>query len=605
MQGRDRISSFRSRTGLNTRTGDRTAADTQLQTRDSTTWAPQRQQMLQADARRQGLSTRLMEHRQRVATAPGAGTTTFGARTGRTAPATSGLHRDSSSRLGVGFRADLGTRRPLYLHGRYYDRPDLIRYTDRHIYTYYDPYHRLHHRVIWPSYYYPVYYPFGPYAYCSYVYPYYHRKYVFISLGGWWPYDYDYLRYYWYGYHPYVWYGYYPVAREVDVGSDNYYTYNYYGDDGGYTTYSSDAPLDPVTQARLRAQLEQQRAAPPAPQTLADTRFDEGVKSFEAGEYAAAAAKFEEARRLSPSDMILPFAYAQALFASGQYDKAAETLRDALQNVTPEKEGVFFPRGLYADDDVLYRQIDKLVDKADQAENDSDLQLLLGYQLLGVGETGYAREQLEQAAQDPKNAAAAGILLNLVAKMEKEAGPVTQAGGDTSQTPAAEVKAETPVSPTVGDMMSTAAQAGPTESTVAPTVPAESAPPVPAQETPLVPVEKKPEGQEEKPSDPDKGSTDAGAEPAVAAAQEVEQTAQKDDDDRGAGTIAQSDRGAALEKAGFAAGSTAVGVLPGWSRLTGGRAPNYKADIAVFASILALALAGVWIEWRFLGRQPV
>jgi hypothetical protein len=142
------------------------------------------------------------------------------------------------------------------------------------------------------------------------VWPYYHRKYVFISLGGWWPYDYSYRRYYWYGYHPYVWYGYYPVASEVAVGSDNYYTYNYnyYGDDGSYTTYSSDTPTDPVTQARLRAQLEQQKIAPPASQTLADTRFEEGVKSFEAGEYAAAAAKFEEARRLSPNDMILPFA---------------------------------------------------------------------------------------------------------------------------------------------------------------------------------------------------------------------------------------------------------------------------------------------------------
>ncbi len=510
-----------------------------------------------------------MEHRQRVATAPRTGTADFGARTRSLAPATSGLHRDSGTRLGVGLHADIGTHRPLYLHGRYYDRPDLIRHTDRHIYTYYDPYHHLHHRVIWPSYYYPVYYPFGRYGYCDYVWPYYHRKYVFISLGGWWPYDYSYMRYYWYGYHPYVWYGYYPVASEVVAGSDNYYTYNYnyYGDDGSYTTYGSDAPLDPVTQARLRARLEQQKAVEPAPQTLADTRFEEGVKSFEAGEYAAAAAKFEEARRLSPNDMILPFAYAQSLFASGQYDKAADVLRVALKNVTPEKEGVFFPRGLYANDDVLYGQIDKLLDKADQAEGDSDLQLLLGYQLLGVGETGHAREQLEEAGQDPKNAESARILLNLVEKMEKEAGPATKAGGDTSKVPGAEVKAEAPVSPTVGDMMSTAAQAetaGTTESTVTPTAPAEVAPPVPAQETPLTPAP-----VEKKPSDLDKGST-----------------------------------GAAVEKAGFA-DSTAIGVLPGLSRLMSNHAPNYKADIAVFASILSLALAGVWIEWRFLGRKPV
>ena len=197
------------------------------------------------------------------------------------------------------------------------------------------------------------------------------------------------------------------------------------------------------------------RAAAPAPQTLADTRFDEGVKSFEAGEYAAAAAKFDEAMRLSPNDMILPFAYAQALFADGQYDKAADMLREAMKNATPEKEGVFFPRGLYSNDDVLFAQVEKLVDKADQAEDDADLQLLLGYQLLGVGETGYAREQLEQAAQDPKDAAAAGILLNVVEKMEKEAGSANKAGGDTIQMPAApEVKTEQPASATIGEMMS-------------------------------------------------------------------------------------------------------------------------------------------------------
>jgi tetratricopeptide (TPR) repeat protein len=542
-----------------------------------------------------------MVRRQQLATVPGAGAADFGARTRSLAPAPSAPHRDTGTRLGVGLHADVGTHRPLYLHGRYYDRPDLIRHTDRHIYTYYDPYHHLHHRVIWPSYYYPVYYPFGPYGYCDYVWPYYHRKYVFISLGGWWPYDYNYMRYYWYGYHPYVWYGYYPVASEVPVGSDNYYTYNYnyYGDDGSSTTYSSDAPLDPVTQARLRARLEQQKATEPAPQTLADTRFEEGVKSFEAGEYAAAAVKFEEARRLSPNDMILPFAYAQALFAGGQYDKAADMLRGALKNVTPEKEGVFFPRGLYANDDVLYGQIDQLLDQVDRSGDDADLQLLLGYQLLGVGETGHARDQLEQASQDPKTAESAGILLNLVEKMEKEAGPATKAGGETIKAPEADVKADAPVSPTVGDMMSTAAQAGTAEG-------AEPvrAPVVPADLAPATEPENKADAPEEKPSDTNRGNMGTSEESLIAPAPGAEQPAQKNDDDRGAGTVSQSDGDAAVEKAGFA-GSTAVGVLPGLSRLLGSHAPNYKADIAVFASILSLALAGVWIEWRFLGRKPV
>lgn len=507
----------------------------------------------------------------------------------------------------MGVHADIGSRRPFYLHARYYDRPDLIRHTDRHIYTYYDPYNRLHHRIIWPTYYYPLYYSFGPSVYCDYVWPYYHRKYVFVSLGGWWPYDYTYMRYYWYGYHPYLWYGYYPVAREVVVGSDNYYTYNYnyYGDDGSPTTYSSDVPVDQATQAELQARLERQKAAAPAPQTLADTRFDDGVKSFETGEYAAAAVKFDEAMRLSPNDMILPFAYAQALFADGQYDKAAGLLREALKNATPEKEGVFFPRGLYSNDDVLFAQVEKLVDKADQAEDDADLQLLLGYQLLGVGETEYAREQLEQAAQDPKDAAAAGTLLKVVEKVEKEAGAANKAGGETIRMPAApQVKVDQPASATIGEMMS-ASQAGTTagvESTVAPQVPVEEAPAVPAAIAPATEPESKPDVQSIKPADADQAGTGAVDRPGVGPTQDVQPPADDNDNGGGAGVIQESDKNAAVEEAGFVGSPDAL--VSGLSRLVGRGAPNYKTDVAIFASILSLALTGVWIEWRLLSRQP-
>jgi tetratricopeptide (TPR) repeat protein len=550
--------------------------------------------MAQADIRREGLSARMDTYRQHVETRR------FGATS----------VRESGTRLSIGIRADVATRRPLYLHGRYYDRPDLIRYSDRHIYMYYDPYNRLHHRVIWPTYYYPVCYSFGSSWYLDYMWPYYHRKYLFVSLGGWWPYDYDYLRYYWYGYHPYVWYGYYPVAREVPVDGDNYYyTYNYYYGDDGTPVYSSDVPLDPVTQARLRAGAEQQRAAAPAPQTFADTRFDEGVKSFEAGDYAIAAMKFDEAMRLSPQDMILPFAYAQALFAGGQYDKAADVLREALRNVSPDKEGVFFPRGLYANDDVLFAQVEKLVDQVDRAENDADLQLLLGYQLLGIGETGYARETLEQAAQQPANAVPAGILLKVLDKMEKEAGSAVKAEGQAAkiQMPAPKVEvpnAETPAAVTVGEMMSGAAQteAKPSpEPAAIPNTPVESVPPIPAGAAPLAAPQSKPEVLE-KSVDTDKGSTTPANEPNAAPTPDTKQPPQANAEEDWVGAGPEGGSAPAVQEAGFVVHPAAL--TPGLSRLIGRHAPNVKADIVILAPILSLALAGVWIEWRFLGRYP-
>ncbi len=324
------------------------------------------------------------------------------------------------------FMGDRGQRHPPIV---YRDRPDLVRYNPRNVYTYRDRYDRLCHRIIWPRFYYPVYYSYGPYYGFHCVYPYYHRKYVFVSLGGYWPTSYSYLRYYWYGWHPYVWHGYYPVPRQASSDTYNYYTYNYYTDQNGSyadsayyadSTGSSSLPygIDAETYAKVQQRIAAQQAQEPSAQTQVDALFDAGVKDFEASDYRDAATQFGEAMEMSPDDMILPYAYAQALFASGQYAQAAEVLRGALANVSPSDEGVFYPRGLYPDDDTLFEQIEDLLDEVEDYGFDADMQLLLGYNLLGVGETDYARAPLERAAQDSRNARAAKVLLNLVKKLE-------------------------------------------------------------------------------------------------------------------------------------------------------------------------------------------
>lgn len=406
----DRIDGIRNRTDLRTRLDNRRVQAAERQAQSQVALTPQ-EQTSRVENLRNKLVTRMEDYRRQRALAP--------------------TDVTKSTTLGT-IRTGTITRRPTYLYTRYYDRPDLIHHGYHHTYLYYDYHHRLHHRIIWPTYYYPVCYSFGPYVHFRYVWPYYHRKYVFVSLGGWWPYDYTYTRYYWYGWHPYAWYGYYPVAREVVTESNNYYTYNYYTSDGDYTSYTSDTPVDQATWDEVREKLDRQKAGP-APQTLADTRFEEGVKSFEAGDYGRAAEKFAEAMRLAPDDMILPFAYAQALFADERYSEAADVLRQALRKVSPEKEGVFYPRGLYSDDEVLFAQIEDLVDKQDRFGYDADLQLLLGYHLLGIGETGYARQPLERAGQDMENVEAAGTLLKLLEKIESEAGAASKA--DTTGAP--------------------------------------------------------------------------------------------------------------------------------------------------------------------------
>ncbi len=270
-----------------------------------------------------------------------------------------------------------------------------------------------------------LHYSFGPWFTFRYVYPYYHRKYLFVSLGGYWPLSYRYRRYYWYGYHPYAWYGYYPIAREVQGDTYNYYTYNYYNDDNVVGSVSSQVidgiqPVDHNTFADIREKLAQQAAEEPGEVTLADRYFEDAVKAFEADNYDAAIEKFAEAMALAPDDIILPFAYSQALFAKEQYSQAAEVLRGTLANVSPEKEGIFYPRGLYPDDDELFEQINRLAEKAELYSFDADLQLLLGYQLLGIGKLDEAVEPLQRAGRDMENAVAATTLLNVLEKIRAE-----------------------------------------------------------------------------------------------------------------------------------------------------------------------------------------
>jgi len=316
-------------------------------------------------------------------------------------------------------------------HRRIYrERTEVVRRVDRHEHVYIDRHHHIHRTRIWPSYHYWVYYNWGPSFTFRCFYPYYHRRYVFVSLGGYWPVGYRYIRYYWYGCHPYYWYGYYPIARVVGGDTYNYYTYNYYSNEGAVGAYDGAAyeptAVDHTTFADVRERLAAQEQEPYEP-TLADRYFEDAVEAFGLGDYDLAAELFAKAMELAPEDVIIPYAYCQSLFASGRYTEAAQALRSALSQVSVEAEGVFYPRGLYTDEQVLYGQIDDLAEQGQLYSIDADLQLLLGYQMLGIGELDEAVEPLRLAALDMQNASSATVLLSVLEKLRLQEG---QRGGE-------------------------------------------------------------------------------------------------------------------------------------------------------------------------------
>lgn len=248
-----------------------------------------------------------------------------------------------------------------------------------------------------------------------------------MSLGGYWPIDYGYLRYYWYGWHPYYWYGYYPPAYRVGRDADRYYTYNtynYYHEDDHESSFRSEHNSDMDDSNREDSQdpyvehpVEPEKEPPE--ETLADRCFEEGVKAFEAGNYQLAVSKFEDASRLEPEDMVLPFARIQALIADQQYKKAAETLRSALRVLPPDQAGLFFPRGLYPDDEILLSHIDRLSAQSQRHPYNTDLQLILGYQFLGVGKYDEAEESLRKAGLDDASRPSSQVMLSLLEKLKE------------------------------------------------------------------------------------------------------------------------------------------------------------------------------------------
>jgi hypothetical protein len=212
---------------------------------------------------------------------------------------------------------------------------------------------------------------------------------------------------------------------------NNYYTTNNYyyttesSSGSGYQSQYFDDYSDvrqKLQQEKLQQQLDQAQDKPNN-ETSADRNFSDAVSAFGRGDYNDAALKFRVAMVLEPKDVILPFAYAQALFAKGDYAAAAATLRSVLISISQPiqtgvqkdegQETVYYPRGLYKKEEILKQQIEFLAAKAAANPNDTDLQLLLGYQLLGSGQADKALTPLGEAAKDPSNSESVRILLNL------------------------------------------------------------------------------------------------------------------------------------------------------------------------------------------------
>jgi hypothetical protein len=214
-------------------------------------------------------------------------------------------------------------------------------------------------------------------------------------------------RYYYYSL-PYRYY-YYP--------SSVVYEYHHYNPDSSY--YSSTDQYQPDDSYQSESQYETQQQYEEQPPADIDQRLDRIAESFASGDFFNAVYYSRRAAEQYPEDVPLKFVYAQSLMADNDYHRAAQALRQALDASDIENEGVFFPFGIYPNDQALNAHIDKLKQKVGYEPSNSSYQLLLGYELLGTEQSEDAKEALEKAKTNLENEKYADMLLNILERSKE------------------------------------------------------------------------------------------------------------------------------------------------------------------------------------------
>lgn len=218
------------------------------------------------------------------------------------------------------------------------------------------------------------------------------------------------LGFYYYGY-PYYSYGY-PYYRD----------YGYPVGGEGPKEYDSSAAQvqqpDYEALSEVREKLEREKAEKEQSEAKAKRFIDEVAEPFAAGDYATAVSKARFAATTMPDDPVLGFVFSQSLFANGEYRRAAKVLRATLAKTDVTRQGVYFPAGLYTNQDVLTGQIAKLRSIVEVDPADADAQLVLGFQLLGLEKYDEAKQVLETAQDDYANTSAAKLLIAVTEQAE-------------------------------------------------------------------------------------------------------------------------------------------------------------------------------------------
>jgi tetratricopeptide (TPR) repeat protein len=138
----------------------------------------------------------------------------------------------------------------------------------------------------------------------------------------------------------------------------------------------------------------------------------EGDKLLAAGKYAEAAEKYRTATSQQPENAGTKAALANALFALGNYEFAAEVLRKSLLCLTDD-EPLPNPVGKFPTNETFVALLRKLESRAALRPGDGSLRLLLGFYYLCSGRTDSAISELRDVVSRDKEDLEAAYLLRV------------------------------------------------------------------------------------------------------------------------------------------------------------------------------------------------
>jgi len=160
--------------------------------------------------------------------------------------------------------------------------------------------------------------------------------------------------------------------------------------------------------------MDREEAQTDAQQASIGRHLDNIAEVFAAGQYDKALLLAKEAVDDEPDSTALRLLYSQTLFATEKHAYAAVVIRQALAQIERQRQDLSYPIGFYPNADALNAQIAHLAQKAKDNPDRADLQLLLGYQLLGVRKFDQAEHALQKARDDVINADAARMLIDVL-----------------------------------------------------------------------------------------------------------------------------------------------------------------------------------------------